>query len=182
MENKFTFKSYLTDICIIFTVILLTFVTAGMLGSDKMEVASTVYETGGKLMSYTTILQILLCSVVIITLKMLIFSEILLKRTMLLWRIVLMVLFTGGVTAACIIVFGWFPSDDLLAWVMFVISFLASLGISTAIMAYETKKESMKYEILLEEYKQNRSKGEEKKEMDSKEREELERFSKSSKE
>lgn len=156
MEDKFTLKSFLTDVCIIFTVIILAFSAAGVLGGEQMEPFSTLYYGGGKAMAYSTILQVLLCAVLVITLKTVIFSDILFKRMMLLWRVVFMVLAALGVTSICIVLFGWFPIGDLLGWVMFLLSFLVCFGISTAIMVYETKKESVKYEKLLEEYKQNR--------------------------
>ena len=156
IENKITIKSFLADVCIIFTVMILAFTVEGILGGEQMETLSTLYQAGGKAIAYSTILQVLLCAALVITLKAVIFSDILFKRMMLLWRVVFMVLATLGVTSICIVLFGWFPIGDLVGWGMFLLSFLVCFGISTTIMIYETKKESTKYEKLLEEYKQNR--------------------------
>jgi len=159
MENKITIKSFVTEVCIAFTAMLLVFAAAGILGGEQMETLSTLYQAGGKTMAYSTIFQALLCAVLVITLKTVFFSNILFKRMMLLWRVILMALATLGVTSICAVLFGWFPIGEPIAWGMLLLSFSVCFGISIMIMIYETKKESDKYEKLLEDYKLSRKDG-----------------------
>lgn len=156
MEKKITIKSFFKEVCVAFTVMTMAFTIAGLLGGEQMETVSTLYQVGGKTIAYSTLLQALLCAALVIALKTIFFSNILFKRMMVLWRVVFMVLATLGVTSICVVLFDWFPKDEPIAWGMLLLSFFVCFGISIAIMFFEIKKESNKYEKLLEEYKQNR--------------------------
>lgn len=58
-----------------------------------------------------------------------------------------------AVMVVYIMVFQWFPKDDWLPWVMFLLSFLVCFAISLAVMTFKEHSENKRMEEALEKMK-----------------------------
>ncbi|MCL2392678.1 MAG: DUF3021 family protein [Oscillospiraceae bacterium] len=104
-------------------------------------------------LAYESIAQLFLFSVIIGTLTAIFMTDYLFKKIMLLWRCVITVIL--GVTALIVfvIVFRWFPLDEITGWVVMLTSFVGIFGATTAIAVIVTKREDKKLERQLLDYK-----------------------------
>ena len=154
MENKITFKyGFLNQILIIFSTGILFLTIIGGLIGDSAKRSSTMFSLGNEGLSFSVILQFLAVAVMIAALKEFIYSEKLLKNMMTLWKTVIFLFSIIVIIIGFIIVFGWFPVNNVEGWIGFFLSFGVCFLISTLSMVIRTKLESRKYEESFERYK-----------------------------
>ncbi len=151
---------FIAQILIIFSVTMLFITFNGIIAGESAKEYSTMFSLGNKGVSFDTILQILLSSVVVSLINQVFFSEKLFKNMMMLWKIILMIIFIIAAIVIFTIYFKWFPINLAEAWIGFFVSFGGFFLVSTAIMITKTKREAKKYEELLENYKKKHSKEE----------------------
>jgi hypothetical protein len=145
--------SFFSQVLILFSVnILFLCLTASVVGDDAGEISS-MYQFGSKGLAITTILEFLLSSFVVISLKTLFFSDKLFKCMLTLWRTVLLLFSILVFMVLFIILFDWFPINSLYSWTGFFICFGGGFIISSAFMIIKTKMENSKYEEQLSHYK-----------------------------
>ncbi len=167
MEQKFKRKyNFITQVLILFAVDVLLLILLASLFGDGANKISNLYKFGSKGLAISTLLQFLLSSTIIISLKALFFSEKLFKNMMTLWRSVLLLLSTLISSIILIIVFDWAPLDYPYAWIGFFTCFGSCFIICTLFMIIRTKLESKKYDELLSFYK-NQHGGEDRNESNS---------------
>lgn len=156
MENKLLSKcNFFSQVLITFSIGILFLAVIGSIVGESAKEYSTMFELGKNGLTYSTIWQYLLISLVITTVKNIIFSQRLIKKMMTLWRAVLLLFCILVMCIIFIVIFGWFPVDNYQAWIGFLISFLSFFAIGTIFMILKTKSESRKYEKLFLEYKKN---------------------------
>lgn len=151
---------FIAQILIIFSVTMLFITFNGIIAGESAKEYSTMFSLGNKGVSFDTILQILLSSVVVSLINQVFFSEKLFKNMMMLWKIILMIIFIIAAIVIFTIYFKWFPINLAEAWIGFFVSFGGFFLVSTVIMITKTKREAKKYEELLENYKKKHSKEE----------------------
>jgi uncharacterized membrane protein len=115
---------------------------------------STLFQLGGDGLAVATMMQFLLIILLINGLRVVLMTDLLIKKMPLALRIVAMFASVFGITTAGVIVFGWFPVTDVLAWVMFVGCFIISCAISTGISIIAEKQENKKFEDALKRFKE----------------------------
>lgn len=131
-------------------------------------VGDTTKEVGGLLslgrdgLSYSSLFQIFIFSLTSAGIKILLFSNFLAKRMLLLWRTSLMFLSSFIAAVLLSVLFRWFPIGSWQAWLGFFISITVCFAIGILFMAIKTKLEDQKYSKLLSDYraKQNKEGGE----------------------
>ena len=160
MENKITFKyGFINQILIIFsTGILFLTIVGGFIG-DSAKKTSTMFSLGNEGLSFSVILQFLAVAVMIAALKEFIYLGKSLKNIMTLWKTVIFLFSIIVIITGFIIVFGWFPVNNVEGWIGFFLSFGICFVISTLSMVIKTKLESRKYEELFEKYKREHQEG-----------------------
>lgn len=132
-------------------IIVLT-VTGWMLGDSQLKYAG-LFELGNAGLSFQGIVQIFALSIIIGSLNTLLTSDLVFKKSMLLWRMILM-MFLGGV--ACFIfavVFRWFPLDMREVWITFGVLFLVTFTVVSLGMVVKTKREDRLNNKAFSEYK-----------------------------
>jgi hypothetical protein len=150
---------FLRNFANIFTMTFLGMTIAGMLVSRLDPVAqeiSTIFALGRVGLPYNSILQITALSFILALCSLLLFSERLNLKMRFLTRFTLLLLVTFLATSIFVIIFKWFPVNNLLAWLLFALSFIACNVIVVPLTLLYLKKEGEKYNNMLANYKARR--------------------------
>lgn len=135
MDEKKTIFDYLGQIITIFGFAMLVIHLFCLFFGDSAKDFSSIFALGSRGISTETAFQFFLISVLITGLRLLFFTDLLIKKMSVWLRTVCMLGSGVLLTAAFILAFHWFPADMWQAWAMFFvcfgISFLGSCFITT---------------------------------------------------
>jgi len=157
-EKKSVIVEFFKQILLSFAVTVIAVSVAGWFVGDVTKEMGGLLGLGRDGLSYTSILQMFVFAVVTAVLKIVLFSEFLTGRMMLLWRTALMILLSFAAAVLFAVVFDWFPVNDWQAWLSFIISITASFAAAIMLMVVKTKLEDKKYSALLADYKAKQNK------------------------
>lgn len=144
MDNKPTILDYLTQVFMIFGIAVLTLNIFCLLFGDSAREISTIFALGSTGLTVTTSFQFLLAIGITILFRFIFMTDILIKKMPLAARIITMFAAAFLNIMVFVILCGWFPIDNLTAWIMFLISFAISCAISTAVSLLKEKMENRK--------------------------------------
>lgn len=154
MEKRKHLFDYLGQILIIFGVSMMAISVFCAIVGEEARGYSTMFVLGGKGVPIKTIFQFLLSSICIQLLRILFFTDILIKRMSVVKRtvgMVVSVLILIGVLAA---VFGWFPVDDPKCWGCFLISFAICFTVSVLLSTIKERAENRRLAAGLQQLKE----------------------------
>lgn len=134
--------------------IIAIFVIGAIIG-DLGKEAGGLFSLGREGLSYRSIFQVFICSIVIGSLRTLVLSDLVLKKMLFLWRLILLLLLALVGVSFLSVIFRWFPVEEWEAWIAFMLTFTACFIISSAVMITKTRMDDKKYIKLLSEYKAN---------------------------
>ncbi|MCL2722135.1 MAG: hypothetical protein FWD47_12470 [Treponema sp.] len=160
MENERNKAGFLTgflrEFATIFTLFILCFSLVGNFVSifiPDIQNLSTLFALEGAGLSYSTILQAFVFSIIMAFISRFLFSNIIEIKIPYLKRHIIFLFITLIITTIFSILFNWFPVNDIHAWFLFIpfflVSCLTAIGLSILLMKLEDKK----YNKLLENYK-----------------------------
>ena len=153
MKRKDDVFRYLGQILIVFGFSMVFIGALGMcIGEDAKEY-STIFAMGSQGISFSTLLQFLMMSVLITTLRFILFTDGLICRISLTVRTFLMFFLVVLLAAFFAFWFGWFPVNMLEAWGGFFASFALCSFVSAYIMAWKTDRENREMEEALKRLK-----------------------------
>lgn len=156
MDNKqSSIFIFISQTLMLFAVNILTLLALAALFGEGARGMSSIYQFGSKGLATSTILQFLLSSASIITLKNIYFSERLFRKIMALWRTVSLLFSILAIHILFIQIFHWFTPDNGYAWAGFFICFGGGCFFGSIFMIIKTKLESRQYDELLTHYKNN---------------------------
>ncbi|MCH5325548.1 MAG: hypothetical protein J1E39_10110 [Eubacterium sp.] len=144
MDNKPTVLDYLSQGFMIFGIAVLTLNIFCLLFGDSAQEISTIFTLGSAGLSVTTMLQFLLAIGITILFRFIFMTDILIKKMPLAVRVITMFAAAFLNIMVFVILCGWFPIDNLTAWIMFLISFAISCAVSTAVSLFKEKTENRK--------------------------------------
>ena len=153
MIKKSTIFDYLTQIMIIWGISVLSLCLFCSMFGEVAKQYSSMFQLGKTGVAVVTLMQYLLSSVIITSLRWLIFTDILIKRVSIVIRTVVMfvcVILLTGIFAA---IFQWFPIDDIKSWIMFFVCFFVCSCISVVVSAIKEKSDNKKMQEALEHLK-----------------------------
>ncbi len=153
MIKKNTIFDYLTQIMIVWGISILSLCLFCSLFGEDAKQYSSMFQLGNSGIAITTLMQYLFLSVIIITLKWLLFTDVLIKRVSIMIRTVMMfvcVILSAGIFIA---VFQWFPVNDIKSWTMFFICFFVCACISIVVSTIKEKSDNKKMQEALEHLK-----------------------------
>jgi len=153
IERKEMLKFYWNNMTLIFFMSIIGMSAVGWWLAGHIEQENIQFLLSSEGIPYPGIIQILLMSNVIGGINLLIFSDLIFKKLMLMWRTVIFVLLTFVSVIAIAVIFRWFPVDMLEAWLGFLGFFILSSIISVSVMLIATKLADKKYGKLLSDYK-----------------------------
>ena len=154
MEEQKGFAQIFMQITIItfaYAIIVIS-LTGWFFGEGALE-RSELFALGSAGLPFQSIMQIFILSVIIGLISAMLISDIIFKKTMLLWRYIFIwfsCLVASGIFAA---VFRWLPLNLWGAWIMFILGLTIFFIIGASGMALKTKLEEKRYNKLLSEYR-----------------------------
>lgn len=139
MEERKNIFDYLGEVfCIFGITVTILCVFCILFGEDAREM-STLFQMGREGLAVVTMGQFFIVSVLTTTVRVLFFTDILIKHLSVAFRTAGMMVSTVLIVILFSFLCGWFPINMWQPWVMFGLCFAASAGISTAV-AYCRKK------------------------------------------
>ena len=154
MDNKPTIYDYLSQVFMAFGItILLLNILCLMFGESAKEF-SAIFSFGSLGLSVKTMLQFLLAIAITIVLRFTFMTDIVIKKMPLAARIIAMFTAVFLNIVVFIILCGWFPKNNPMAWIMFLISFAVSCTVSTMVSLFKERTENRKLEEALKKLKE----------------------------
>ena len=152
MEDRKTIFTYIGETFATYGIIVFLFVliTEGI-GKDA-EGYSTFFTFGNRAMSLHTLLQLLGLAVVISVCRNVLFDDRWIRSMSMLARNVLFFLIITVTIVLFVILFGWFPINDMKAWIGFFISFAVSSTVAVVLSRIRERAENDKMNRALEKY------------------------------
>jgi hypothetical protein len=157
IDNKTPLKFFFDQMVLTFFLAIICVTLTGIAISGLIVDQEFVFFLSDSGIPYISVLQVLLISVVISFINLLIFSDWIFKKTMLLWRTVIFLLSVFIVVGALVALFEWFPLYMREGWLGFFAMFITCSVCTTAAMLIATKIADKKYSKLLSDYKQKES-------------------------
>ncbi|MGN0340885.1 MAG: hypothetical protein ACI4D0_10380 [Lachnospira sp.] len=153
MEDNKTIFNYIGQVFATYGMILFIFIIFGSLIGDIASGYSSLFELGNQGFSIATLLQLFVLAFIITVAQVAFLTDRWIKNLSLFFR---NVLFFGIVVVTIVIfviLFGWFPIDDLKSWIGFVLSFVVCTAIGVTISRMEEQAENRKMEQALNKIK-----------------------------
>jgi len=152
-EKKSIFSILWHQIVMTFSMaIILASIFGWILGDAAMEHGG-FFHLGSAGLPFQSIAQMFGLSTVLSVLVILLMSDTLLKKVMLLWRVALLLFLCIVATAAFALIFRWIPLGAWDAWAAMLGTFTASFLIGFSTMFIKTKLDDRRYEKQLSNYK-----------------------------
>ena len=156
MEKKKGILGFLSQVFMLFGIIvLLMSIFAVIFGDDAKEV-STIFSLGSKGLSFATLIQFLFVIAIICVMRFVFMTDTIIKKMPVALRIILMFVSVIAVIVGFVLAFGWFPITETKAWIMFTLCFIASCVVSTFISVLSEKQENRKLEEALKRFKEGK--------------------------
>lgn len=153
MENKRTFLDFMGFVMRTFGICICFLLVLTIMANAEMIEISSIFIFGNEAISITILLQFLVLSFITAILAFLFTSAYMIQHLSLTTRLILMPVSIILCLGSTIYFFNWFPTGNLLPWILFVVSFLICFGISTAITLHKNKKADDVLNKALEEMK-----------------------------
>jgi len=156
MKETPFFTQFLRSTGTIFTSTVLTISIAGMIFArfdPGLRETSSLFALTPIGITYNTILQIFMGSVILAAVSAFLFSERFLYKMKFLLRTVIFLLMVLILFSLFSIIFKWFSVNDPMGWLGFFVSILVCFLISIGLTLVKQKLEGKKYNKLLESYK-----------------------------
>ncbi len=142
MEKKKTVFDYAAQILMIFGLMVLFLSVCSYFAGDDGKNHSTLFSLGAEGMSMASLVQMLGLSVLTTFIRALFLSDRILKKLSATARTIGMIISCIAVIIVFVILFDWFPSDNVLAWILFALSFGVCFTLSLCITISRQKKEN----------------------------------------
>jgi len=138
---------------------ILAMCVVGMLNvrySPATRYVPAFFDFDGAGIPFASILQIAGFSLVMAFFVVLLFSERFFPKMRYFWRTLFLCLATLLTCSVFVLIFGWFPADNIRSWLGFVPATISCFALSFALLRLKHKLEGRKYDRLLANYKARR--------------------------
>lgn len=146
MEERKNVLDYLTQVMLIFGVTLLAIAFVCRLAGDDAMEYSTMFALGSQGVPIDTVWQYLLSSACIAGLRLLFFSDAVIKKMSIVKRTIAMMISVIALVGVFAWLFGWFPVDELKYWMFFLVCFGISFAASVIASAVKEDMENKRLE------------------------------------
>ncbi|MGN0132435.1 MAG: hypothetical protein ACI4AA_08340 [Lachnospiraceae bacterium] len=153
MIKKNTIFDYLAQVMIVYGISVICLCAFCLLFGEDAKGHSSIFALGNAGIPAGILGQFLWMAMIISGLRWLFFTDVLIRNLSILLRSILMficVILSVGIFAA---VFGWFPVDQVLPWMMFFICFFVCAFISVGVSVLKEKSDNRKMQEALERMK-----------------------------
>lgn len=142
MDKKPTIFDYLSQVFMIFGITILLLNIFCLIFGETAKEFSTIFTLGSGGLRVETMLQFLLAIAITIIFRAIFMTDLIIKKMPLSVRIIVLFAAAFGNIMVFVIVCGWFPVNNLLAWIMFIISFAVSCTVSTLVSILRERTEN----------------------------------------
>ena len=153
MDERKTVFDYIKHLFTTYGIMVLIFFVTNLIIGDEARSVSTLFALGSSGLSSATLIQLLLLALIATVAQNVFLSDILIKNMPLIVRNILFFLTVMLASTLFIILFGWFPVGDAVAWIGFVVCFAFCTAISAVIMRLEENAENKKMQEALNKLK-----------------------------
>ena len=143
----------------VFSVSVLVMSLAGILISrfaPEVQDMSALFILGRAGFPYKAVLQLAGFAVIMAVYITLIFSRRFFIKIRFVGKAVIMLIVTLLTISVFAVIFKWFPANDPLTWISFILSFVISFAVAISLTLLKLKLEEKKYNKLLANYKERR--------------------------
>ena len=127
-----------------------------MMFGRNAEGYSSMFSLAGEGISTATCFQFLLAAVLVILIRTVFMTDILIKKMPAAARIAAMISCVFAVIMIFVFIFGWFPTDLPIAWIMFVICFAVSCLTSIFVTSLAERQENRRLDEALKRIKEEK--------------------------
>lgn len=154
MEKNSSFLKFLSQVFMTYGITACLLNIFCILFGTSAHGISTLFALGNAGVSVSTSFQFLLTTFIINGLRYIFMTDLLIKKMPLAARIITM--FAGTFVTIVIFnfLFGWFPADMPIAWIMFIVCFVISCLVSTMISILWERQENRKLDEALKRCKE----------------------------
>lgn len=149
MEEQKTIFDYLGQVMITFGFSVVVMNVLCLLVGEEAREVSTIYSLGKEGLSVATMLQFLVVAVCITGLRVLFFTDRIIRQMSITVRTVCMLSAVVVVIVIFTVLFGWFPVDMWESWAAFFLTFGLCFAGSLTVMHLKEKAENRKMEEAL---------------------------------
>ena len=153
MIKKNSIFDYAVHTMVIWGISILSICLFCALFGESAKELSTLFQLGSRGISLETLMQFLVLAIVITGLRWLFFTDALFKRMTVLFRSIWMltgVIVSVGVLSA---IWQWFPVNQVLPWIMFIVCFLVCACISVIVSMLKERSDNRRMQDALERLK-----------------------------
>lgn len=149
MESRKTIWDYGTQVLAVFGFTMLVMNIFCLTAGESARPFSSLFSLGGQGLSTATSFQFLAMSALIIAYRFFFFTDLLLKKMRIPARLTGMLIAVIATIAVFVTVFNWFPADEPRCWLMFLVCFGVSFGLSLAVSLLRVRSENRRMERAL---------------------------------
>ncbi len=152
MSKRISVFDYFTQVFVVFGFSILFVAVFGFFFGEGGKEFSTMFALGKEGITFATIFQYFFMSVMVVNLKMIFFTDALIKNWPIAVRTVAMFVSVIVMVAIFARVFGWFPVDMVEAWIGFFISFFVCAVGGYVISSLKERSENKKLQDALDNF------------------------------
>ena len=149
MEDRKTIFEYIAQLFTTYGIMVVIFIVINLFIGDNARNVSTLFALGSDGLSAAMLLELLLLAFIITAAQNIFLSDILIKDMALIVRNILFFLTIMIAITVFVIIFGWFPINEVGAWIGFIISFAVCTTVSAVFMRLEERAENKKMQEAL---------------------------------
>lgn len=153
MEKKYTIFDLLGQVFFIFGVTVTCLAVFVVVFGADAKGMSTIFDLGEQGLAVATLGQYFLMSVLLIMIRFVLFTDGIIKGWSVLKRTICMFVVIILLVGALAYVFGWFPVNEILPWIMFFACFFICATVSVILSVLKEKKENEKLQEALDKMK-----------------------------
>lgn len=149
MEDRKNTFDYIKQLFTSFGIVVLLFIVINLLIGNEAGSVSSLFTLGSKGLSTATLLQLLFLVLIITVAQNVFLTDLIIKNMALVVRNILFFATIMAAITVFAIFFGWFPLNNIAAWIGFIISFAVCTVISSVLMRLEENAENKKMQEAL---------------------------------
>lgn len=152
MSKRITIFDYFTQVFVVFGFSIMVVAVFCLFFGESGKEVSTMFTLGKEGVAIATLAQYFFMAVIIVNLKILFFTDLLIKNWPMAVRTVAMFVSVIVMVAVFAGAFGWFPIDMIEAWIGFFISFFVSAIGGFIISALKERSDNKRLQDALENF------------------------------
>ena len=153
MKHRDTFWTYVKKSVFSFGASVIVLALLAIATGEEAKEISPLFDFGANAVPVPVLFELLGLSFLFAMERFLFFTDAVIKNMGLVLRTACMAASTILTAVAFILIFEWFPKNDLLSWMCFGISFLTCFILSLIITYFREKRENEKMALALEKIK-----------------------------